>query len=65
MSGRVPFSAADFARENNLGQPVAANFFQAQYDDSVKDLMKRMIKFPYIFSNIGTFVSLKVSSAFK
>lgn len=33
--GRLNWSAADFARENNLGNPIAGNFFQAQYDDYV------------------------------
>lgn len=33
--GRVKFSIRDFARTHNLGSPVAANFYQAQYDDYV------------------------------
>lgn len=33
--GRVNFSMRKFAEEHNLGQPIGANFFQAQYDDYV------------------------------
>ena len=32
---RYKFSLRRFAAENNLGDPVAGNFFQAQYDDWV------------------------------
>lgn len=33
--GRVSFSIRNFAKSNNLGEPVAANFYQAQYDEYV------------------------------
>lgn len=33
--GRTKFSIRKFAKEHNLGEPVAANFYQAQYDDYV------------------------------
>lgn len=35
LKGRPSFSAKKFAKENNLGEPIAANFYQAQYDDYV------------------------------
>ena len=34
-NGRKNFSIRKFAKEHNLGDPIAANFFQAQYDDYV------------------------------
>lgn len=40
--GRVKFSIRKFAKEHNLGEPVAANFFQAQYDDYVPLLHKQL-----------------------
>ena len=36
--GRINFSIRKFAKENNLGEPIAANFYQAQYDDYVPTL---------------------------
>jgi len=33
--GRPRFLVADFAKEHNLGAPVAGNFYQAQFDDYV------------------------------
>lgn len=33
--GRVNFSIRKFAKDNDLGEPIAANFYQAQYDDYV------------------------------
>ncbi|EDW24561.1 GL24219 [Drosophila persimilis] len=33
--GRLNFSARDFASKHRLGSPIAANYFQAQYDDYV------------------------------
>ena len=35
LNGRPGFSAKKFAKDNNLGEPIAANFYQAQYDDYV------------------------------
>lgn len=34
-NGRVNFSIRKFAKDHNLGEPIAANFYQAQYDDYV------------------------------
>lgn len=36
--GRMKFSIKNFAKTNSLGNPIAANFFQAQYDDYVPQL---------------------------
>lgn len=36
--GRLSFSIRKFAKDNNLGEPIAANFYQAQYDDYVPTL---------------------------
>ncbi|XP_022212991.1 protein D3 [Drosophila obscura] len=33
--GRLNFSARDFAAKNRLGSPIAANYYQAKYDDYV------------------------------
>ncbi len=33
--GRRSFKIRDFAKKYNLGEPIAANFYQAQYDDYV------------------------------
>ncbi|XP_034660535.1 protein D3 [Drosophila subobscura] len=33
--GRLNFNARDFASKHQLGSPIAANYFQAQYDDYV------------------------------
>ncbi len=35
FAGRPNFNTRKFAAEYKLGSPVAANFFQAQYDDYV------------------------------
>lgn len=37
-AGRMNFSIRNFAKSNNLGEPIAANFYQAQYDDYVPTL---------------------------
>lgn len=42
--GRVKFSARNFAKANNLGEPIAANFYQAQYDDYVPILHAQLNK---------------------
>lgn len=34
-NGRMNFSIRKFAKEHDLGEPIAANFYQAQYDDYV------------------------------
>lgn len=35
FEGRPNFSIRNFAKKYNLGNPIAANFFQAKYDSSV------------------------------
>lgn len=42
--GRFNFSIRNFAKANNLGEPVAANFYQAQYDDYVPILHAQLSK---------------------
>lgn len=39
---REKFSAKKFAKKYNLGHPVAANFFQAEYDSYVDTLYKQL-----------------------
>lgn len=39
---REKFSIAKFALKYNLGNPVAGNFYQAQYDDYVPLLYKQL-----------------------
>ncbi|CAG9791319.1 unnamed protein product [Diatraea saccharalis] len=41
-ANRPKFSIAKFAKKYNLGEPVAGNFFQAQYDDYVPILHKQL-----------------------
>jgi len=43
-NGRVNFSIRKFAKEHNLGDPIAANFYQAQYDDYVPLLHAQLSK---------------------
>lgn len=38
IEGRKSFSIRKFAKDNKLGEPIAANFYQAQYDDYVPTL---------------------------
>ncbi|CAG2176915.1 unnamed protein product [Oppiella nova] len=33
--GRLQWKVRDFAKQHNLGEPIAANFYQAQFDDWV------------------------------
>jgi len=40
--GRGKFSTENFVKKYNLGVPVAANFYQAQYDDYVPILYKQL-----------------------
>lgn len=42
--GRLNFSIRSFAQTNNLGEPVAANFYKAQYDDYVPELHAQLSK---------------------
>ncbi|XP_034237515.1 uncharacterized protein LOC117642987 [Thrips palmi] len=42
FAGRPNFSARKFAASKNLGAPVAGNFFQAQWDEHVEELMKSL-----------------------
>ncbi|KAK7571218.1 hypothetical protein V9T40_014822 [Parthenolecanium corni] len=39
---RAKFKIADFAKKYNLGNPIAGNFYQAQYDDYVPKLYKQL-----------------------
>ncbi|KAM3959483.1 protein D3-like isoform 2-T5 [Aphomia sociella] len=39
---RANFSIAKFAKKYNLGDPIAGNFYQAQYDDYVPLLYKQL-----------------------
>lgn len=39
---REKFSIAKFAKKYNLGNPVAGNLYQAQYDDYVPLLYKQL-----------------------
>uniref|UniRef100_A0A5S6QJN2 Phosphatidylethanolamine-binding protein n=1 Tax=Trichuris muris TaxID=70415 RepID=A0A5S6QJN2_TRIMR len=39
---RRRWSTRTFARENNLGQPEAGNFFQAEYDDHVPTVQEQL-----------------------
>ncbi|KAF9414806.1 hypothetical protein HW555_007386 [Spodoptera exigua] len=41
-ANRVSFSAVDFAKKFNLDNPVAGDFFQAQYDDYVPTLHRQL-----------------------
>lgn len=37
-AGRIKFSIRKFAKDNELGEPIAGNYYQAQYDDYVPTL---------------------------
>lgn len=39
---RGNFSTEKFAKKYNLGKPIAGNFFQAEYDESVPAVHKRL-----------------------
>ncbi|XP_050552662.1 protein D3-like [Spodoptera frugiperda] len=41
-ANRVSFSAVDFAKKFNLEDPIAGDFFQAQYDDYVPILHRQL-----------------------
>lgn len=40
--GRIGFKVRHFAKQYNLGSPVAGNFFHAQYDDYVPTITKQL-----------------------
>lgn len=40
--GRGGFKIADFAKKYDLGEPVAGNFFQAEWDDYVPQLYEKL-----------------------
>ncbi len=40
--GRANQKVNDFAQKYGLGQPIAGNFFQAQYDDYVPKLWAKL-----------------------
>lgn len=39
--GRGPFRVRDFAKKYKLGNPIAGNFYQAQYDSYVDELYEQ------------------------
>ncbi|CAG9828743.1 unnamed protein product [Diabrotica balteata] len=39
-TGRLNFSARKYAEKYNLGQPIAGNFYQAQFDEWVLEMQK-------------------------
>lgn len=39
---RGNFSTENFAKKYNLGKPIAGNFYQAEYDDSVPAIHKKL-----------------------
>lgn len=41
LTGRIKFKVRDFAKKYNLGEPVAANYYQAQYDAYCPVLMEQ------------------------
>jgi len=45
-AGRAGFKIKDFATKYNLGNPIAGNLFQAQYDDYVPTLMAQFTEDP-------------------
>lgn len=42
MDGRPNFKTRDFAARHNLGNPVAGNFYQAEWDDYVPKLYEQL-----------------------
>lgn len=42
MDGRPNFKARDFAARHNMGNPVAGNFYQAEWDDYVPKLYEQL-----------------------
>jgi len=42
--GRLKWVVKDFAKKYNLGEPVAGNFYRAQYDSYVDELHAKMAK---------------------
>ena len=42
--GRGGWNARKFAADNGLGEPVAGNFYQAEFDDYVPKLYEEMDK---------------------
>ena len=42
QKGRPNFKARDFAAKYKLGDPLAGNFFQAEWDDYVPELYKQL-----------------------
>ena len=39
----MKFNERNFAKENNLGEPVAASFYQAQFDDYVPVMYAELV----------------------
>ncbi|XP_054157290.1 protein D3-like [Oppia nitens] len=42
IDGRINWDIRDWAKNQNLGEPVAANYYKAQYDDYVPILFKQI-----------------------
>lgn len=42
IEGRPKFSVKNFAQKYNLGDPIAGNFYEAEYDDYVSILQQRL-----------------------
>ncbi|CAG2176914.1 unnamed protein product, partial [Oppiella nova] len=42
VEGRMQWKLKDFAKQYNLGLPIAANFYQAQFDEWVPVFMKQL-----------------------
>lgn len=40
--GRAFFKVAEFAQKYSFGDPIAGNFYQAEYDDYVPELYKQL-----------------------
>ncbi|KAF2895554.1 hypothetical protein ILUMI_10618 [Ignelater luminosus] len=41
VTNRINFSTKRFARKYGLGDPIAGNFFQAEYDESVPECLRK------------------------
>lgn len=42
VEGRTNFSISNFAKKYNLGDPIAGNFYEAEYDDYVPMLYQKL-----------------------
>jgi len=44
IEGRMAFKIRDFAKKYNLGEPIAGNFYQAEWDDYVPEMRKQFVQ---------------------